>query len=120
MSSDFSSSFASASSIMATADLHLRALKCKVLGQITALDFKLKEVQGSITSLEIAMEELGNKLRSSSIVMQSLTQTHQYLDSQHQELVEEMSNMAVIVDNLEANFPFADTADIHVSMLMMH
>jgi uncharacterized membrane-anchored protein YhcB (DUF1043 family) len=52
--------------------------------------------------------------------MQSLTQTHQYLDSQHQELVEEMSNMAAIVDNLEANFPFADTADIHVSMLMMH
>jgi len=51
--------------------------------------------------------------------MQSLTQTHQYLDSQHQELVEEMSNMAAIVDNLEANFPFADTADIHVSMLMM-
>jgi hypothetical protein len=49
---------------MATADLHLRALKCKVLGRITALDFKLKEVQGSITSLEIAMEELGNKLQT--------------------------------------------------------
>jgi hypothetical protein len=119
MSSDFSSSFASASSIMATADLRLRALKCKVLGWITSLDFKLKEVQGSITSLEIAMEELGSTLRSSSIVMQSLTQTHQYLDSQCQELVEEMSDMAAIADNLEADFPFADTADIHVSMLMM-
>jgi hypothetical protein len=93
---------------MATADLRLRALKCKVLGWITALDFKLKEAQGSITSLEIAMEELGNTLHSSSIVMQSLTQTHQYLDSQRQELVEEMSDMAAIADNLEADFPFAD------------
>ncbi len=26
--------------------------------------------------------------------------------------------MAAIADNLEADFPFADTADIHVSMLM--
>jgi len=104
---------------MATADLRLKALKCKVLGWITALDFKLKEVQGSITSLEIAMEELGNTHHSSSIVMQSLTQTHQYLDSQRQELVEEMSDMAAIADNFEANFPFVDTADIHVSMLMM-
>ena len=65
------------------------------------------------------MEELGNTHCSSSIVMQSLTQTHQYLDSQRQELVEEMSDMAAIVDNLEADFSFVDTADIHVSMLMM-
>jgi len=66
------------------------------------------------------MEELGNTLHSSSIIMQSLTQTHQYLDSQHQELVEEISDMAAIADNLEADFLFADTANIHVGMLMMH
>jgi len=118
MSSDFSSSFASASSIMATTDLRLRGLKCKVLGWITAVDFKLKEVQGALTSLEIAMGELETTHRSSSIVLQSLSQTHDYLESQRQELVEEMADMAAIADNLEADFPFADTADIHVSMLM--
>ncbi len=120
MSSDFSSSFASASSIMATADLRLRGLKCNVLGWITAVYFKLKEVQGALTSLEIAMGELETTHRSSSIVLQSLSQTHDYLESQRQELVEEMADMAAIADNLEADFPFADTADIHVSMLMTH
>jgi hypothetical protein len=40
---------------MATADLRLRGLKCKVLGWITAVDFKLKEVQGALPSLEIAI-----------------------------------------------------------------
>jgi len=44
----------------------------------------------------------------------------QYLDSQHQELVEEMSDMAAIADNLESNSPFTETSDIHVGMLMMH
>jgi len=118
MSTDFSSSFASASSIMATANLRLRGLKCKVLGWLTAVDFKLKEVQGALTSLEIAMGELEATHRSSSLVMQSLSQTHDYLDSQCQKLIEEMSDMAAIADDLDADFPFADTKDVHVSMLM--
>jgi len=75
MSSNFSSSFASAVIIMATTDPRLQSLKCRVLGWLTTLDFKLKEVQGSIALLEIAMEELDNTLHSTSIIMQSLARS---------------------------------------------
>jgi ABC-type transporter Mla subunit MlaD len=83
------------------------------------LDFKLNEIQTSITSLKIAVEELAASHPSTSMVIQSLNQVHQYLDSEHQEHVEEMSNIATILDNLESDSPFAGTADSHIYMLMV-
>jgi hypothetical protein len=65
------------------------------------------------------MEELAASHPSTSMVIQSLNQVHQYLDSEHQEHVEEMSNIAAISDNLESDSPFAGTAASHIYMLMV-
>jgi phage regulator Rha-like protein len=99
-------------------DQTLYLLKLGVSGWLYALDLKLSELQASLDSLESSILSLTDSHPPSSLVVTSLLQVCQCLDSQHQEVINKISDMTAISDCLDSSAPFADTANFHVVMLM--
>jgi hypothetical protein len=96
----------------------LQLLKYKLSSWLFALDLKLNKIEVSLGSIETALQALSVSHAPSSSVILSLQQVYQYLDSQHQLVIEETSDMTAIEDNLNSETPFKDTDNFHVAMLM--
>jgi hypothetical protein len=98
----------------------VKLLQYKITGWRLSLEFKLNALQRSLNSLETAIQALNTTSAQTPSILVPLQQVYEYLESQHHQSIEEISDVTLIEENIDSMTPFVDTAHYYVNILMIH